>query len=114
MRAPKLRDSDQKLRSWEMKVWIETSKLQVETSKKFQIFLETFISKFRLFFKFGVVDWFTKQITKFVKESFKEDPKYVMKFQTEVSKFQFEVSFLTSKIPIRVSKLGGMFEPFWL
>ena len=30
-----------------------------------------------------------------------------MKFQTGVSKFQFKVSFSTSKLPVRVSKLGG-------
>ena len=36
---------------WEIKLWIETSKLQVETSKNFQIYLKTFILKFCLFFK---------------------------------------------------------------
>ena len=48
-----------------------TSKLQVETSKKkFEIFLETFILKFCLFSKFGVIRWFTKQSAKFVKREF--------------------------------------------
>ena len=102
-----------------MKLWIENSKLHVETSKKFQIFLETFILEFGLFFKFCVITRFTKQITKFIKESFKEDPKNIMKFQTGVTKFQFWVSFSTPKFPIRVSKLGrgtleGTLEPFWL
>ena len=72
-----------------MKLWIETSKLLAETSKKCQIFLETFILEFGLYFKFGVITLFTKQITKFVKENFKEDRKKFMKFQTGVSKFQF-------------------------
>ena len=60
-----------------MKLRIEPSKLQVE---KFQIFPETFISKFRSFSKFGVISLFTKQMTKFVQESFKKDPKNFMKF----------------------------------
>ena len=42
-----------------------------------------------------------------LKESVKEDEKNFMKFQTGVSKFQFKVSFSTSKFPIRVSKLRG-------
>ena len=49
------------------------------------------------------------------KESFKEDPKTFMKFgfQTAVSKFQFKVSFSTSKFPIRVLKLGAGLNRFY-
>ena len=35
-----------------------------------------------------------------------------MKFQAGVSKFQFKVSFSTSKFPIRVSKLGARLNRF--
>ena len=46
------------------------------------------------------------------KESFWEDPKNFMKFQAGVSKFQFKVSFSTSKFPIRVLKLGARTNRF--
>ena len=68
-----------------MKLCNSTLKLK----KRFQIFLETFILEFRLFFKFGVITWFTKQITKFVKRNFKEDQKIY-----EVPDWSFEVSIL--------------------
>ena len=61
----------------------------MKLQQNFQIFLETFSLEFGLFFKFGIINWFTKQITKFVKRRFKEDPKNFMKFQVKVLKFQF-------------------------
>ena len=42
----------------------------MKLQKNLQIFLVTFVLEFGLFFKFGV-NWFTKQITEFEKESFK-------------------------------------------
>ena len=45
-----------------------------------------------------------KEEAKLVKRKF-QDPKFFMKFQTGVSKFQFKVS--SSKFPIRDSKLSG-------
>ena len=39
------------------KLWWETSKLRLQ---KIQILTETFILEFGLFFKFGVIAWFTK------------------------------------------------------
>ena len=48
--------------------------------KKFQIFLETLISKLCLFSKFGVTSWFTKQITTLVKRKFQGRPQNFMTF----------------------------------
>ena len=50
---------------WKLELKLRNSKLKLQ--KNFQIFLETFISESGLVFKFGVINWFTKQITKFVK-----------------------------------------------
>ena len=60
------------------------------------------------------MNWFRKQITKFVKRMFQGRSENFMKFQTGVSKFQFKVSFSTSKSPIGVSRLYGTLEPFSL
>ena len=57
-----------KAKKWNFESKLQNSKL--EPQKNFQIFLETFILEFGLFFKFGVINWFTKQITKFVKRKF--------------------------------------------
>ena len=92
-----------------MKLRIETSKLQAETSKNFEMFFAIFMLKFCLCSKFGVISWFTKQITKFVKRKFQGRSEKFYK----VPGWSFEVS-IQSFIPIRVSKLGGMPEPFWL
>ena len=95
-------DIEAEKRNFELKLRNSKWKFQ----KIFQIFLETFILKFYLFSKFVVNSWFAKQIT-FVKRKFQGRPKKLMKFQTGVSKFQFKVSFSTSKFPMRGSELGG-------
>ena len=95
-----------KLLSETSKLRNETWKLQVETSKSFQIFLETFISEFGLFFKLVLITWFTEEITKFVERKFQG---IFQKFY-KVADRSFEVSFSTSKFPIRVLKLGCTLE----
>ena len=69
-----------------MKLCTETSKLQAETSKIFQIFLETFILEFGYFSNLVLLLGSQSKSQSLSKESFKEDPK---NFMTGVSKFQF-------------------------
>ena len=68
------------------------------------MFPETFILEFRLFFKFGVINQFTKQITKFVERKFLGRSE---KFY-EVPDWSFEVSVLSFilnfEVSVRVSK----------
>ena len=79
----------------------------MKLQKKFQIFPETFILKFYLFFKFDVINWFTKQITKFVKRKFQGR---FEKFY-EVSDWSFEVSVLSFilnfEVPDKSFGVGG-------
>ena len=64
------------------------------------------------FSKFGVISCLQSKSQSLQKQSFKEDPKNLMKFQTVASMFQFKISFATSKFPIRVSKLGAHMNRF--
>ena len=64
-----------------------------------QIFLETFILKFCLFSKFGVISWLTKQIIKFVKRKFQQRSE----ISYEVSNWSFEVSFQSFILNFEVS-----------
>ena len=82
-----LRNSDRKLRSREIKPCNETWNFKVKLQNTFGIFLGAFILKFCLFFKFVVISWSTKQITKFVKRIFEDDAKIFTKFKIGVPKF---------------------------
>ena len=64
--------------------------------------------QFGLFFKCGVMNWFTNQITKCVNRKFQGRSAKCY----EVPDWSFEVSFSTSKFPIRVSKLGARLNRF--
>ena len=75
----------------------ETPSLKLQ--QKFQIFLEIFILEFGLFFKFGVITWFTKKITKFVERKFQGRSE---KFY-EVLDWSFEVSVLSFILNLEVS-----------
>ena len=55
--------------------------------------------QFGLFFKFGVITWFTKQITKFVNRKFQERSE---KFY-ELPDWSFEVSILSIILNFEVS-----------
>ena len=85
------------------KLLSEASDLRNETlmklQKNFQIFPETFISEFGLFFKFGVITWFTKQITKFAERKFQGT---FEKFY-EVQDWSFKVSILSFILNFEVS-----------
>ena len=70
----------------------------MKLQKNFQIFHETFILKFYLFSKFGVISWFTKQITKFVKRVQGRSQKFY-----EVSNWSFEVSVESFILSFEVS-----------
>ena len=61
-------------------------KLQV-LQRIFKSSFEAFILELGLFFKFGVITWFTKQITKFVRRKFQERSKTFY----EVPDWSFEV-----------------------
>ena len=104
---PQLRTSDQKLRSLEMKLWIEASKLQVETSQNFSNLPWDLLFRISYVFKFGIITWFTKQITKFVKRKFQGKSE---KFY-EVPDWSFEVWILNFILNLEVSnqssELGG-------
>ena len=82
---------------WNSELKLRNSKLKLQ--KNFQIFLKTFILKLCLFFKFGVINWFTKQITQFVKRNFQG---ISGKFY-EVPDWSFEVSVLSFILNFEVS-----------
>ena len=92
MRAPLT--SETSIGNFEVEKWyfefkLRNSKLKVQ--KNFQIFLETYTLEFGLFFKFGVITWFTKQIAKFVKRKFQGRSE---KFY-EVPDWSFDASILS-------------------
>ena len=93
-------DFETLIRNFEVEKW----NFELKLPKNFSNLPWDFILKFGLFFKFGVITWFTKQITKFVKRKFQERSE---KFY-EVPDWSFEVSLLSIilnlKFPIRVSK----------
>ena len=83
------------------KLWSETSKLRTEnlnwsietpTSKNFQVFLETFISKFCLFLEFGVITWVYEANHRVREKKVSRRSKKIY----EVPVWSFEVSILSS------------------
>ena len=99
MRAPLLQNFDWKLRSWEMNLWIETSKLQVATSQKFSIFLETLSQNFVYYPNLVPLDGLQSKSQSLQKGSFQGRSKTFY----EVSDWSFEVSIQSFILNFEVS-----------